>query len=62
MIATTFWALGSSDEDALSNALDGGRFPSRQEAADAAQVVRDVAGAESKIFVVTITAQEDPSS
>jgi hypothetical protein len=56
---STFWALGVSEDDAICTAQDGRRFPVKQDAVDAAQIVGDVAGDPVKLYVVTLIAAED---
>ena len=59
MTTSTFWALGVSEDDAICTAQDGRRFPVKQDAVDAAQIVGDVAGDPVKLYVVTLIAAED---
>jgi hypothetical protein len=59
MTTNTFWALGASEDEAVSTAQDGRRFSVRQDALDAAQVVGDVTGDVVKVYVVTMIVAED---
>jgi hypothetical protein len=59
MTTNTFWALGASEDDAVSTAQDGRRFVVKQDALDAAKVVGDVAGDEVKVYIVTMIVAED---